>query len=259
MRNVVLDDFDDVDRAVLAIGTDYPPHHLLEFHRHRRAQLLYGATGVMRVETADAAWTVPTHRAVLIPSNTEHQVLMDGVSTRSLYIEPSAVPWFPARCQVVDVSPLLRALLLAAVDLPAAYDRHGRDGALVDLVLHEIQCVTPLPLDLPMPGRDDLRGLCQAFASAPSVRESPVRWAAHLNLSVRTFNRVFRAETGLTFQQWRQRACVLHAIGLLSGGMSVTRTATNLGYDNPAAFTAMFVKSIGSTPKSFLSRRLDGS
>jgi AraC-like DNA-binding protein len=258
VRNVALDDVDEVDRAVLAIGTDYPPRHLLANHRHRRAQLLYGATGIMRVETADAAWTVPTHRAVLIPSNTDHQVLMDGVSTRSLYIEPSAAPWFPVRCQVVDVSPLLRALLLAAVDLPASYDRHGRDGALIDLILHEIQSVTPLPLDLPMPGRDDLRGLCQAFASAPSVRESPGRWATHLNLSVRTFNRVFRAETGLTFQQWRQRACILHAIGLLSGGMSVTRTAATLGYDNPAAFTAMFVKNIGSTPKSFLGRRLDG-
>lgn len=107
MRNVPLADVDTVDRPVLAIGTDYPQGHLLEFHRHRRAQLLYGATGIMRVDSSDATWTVPTQRAVLIPSNADHQVLMDGVSTRSLYIEPSAAPRFPARCQVVDVSPLL--------------------------------------------------------------------------------------------------------------------------------------------------------
>jgi AraC-like DNA-binding protein len=251
VRNVPLDDVDSIERPVLAIGTDYPQGHLLEFHRHRRAQLLYGATGIMQVDTADATWTVPTARAVLIPSNTDHQVLMDGVSTRSLYIEPSAVPWFPTRCQVVDVSPLLRALLLAAVDLPAAYDPHGRDGALVGLILHEIQALTPLPLDLPMPSRDDLRSRCQAFASAPSIRELPGEWAAALNLSDRTFNRVFRAETGLTFQQWRQRACVLLAIRLLSAGMTVTQTAAALGYDTPAAFSAMFVKQVGSTPKSF--------
>jgi len=70
-----------------------------------------------------------------------------------------------------------------------------------------------------MPGRDDLRRLCQAFAPAPSIRSMPPQWAAALNLSTRTFNRVFRAETGLTFQQWRQRACVLHAIRLLSAGI----------------------------------------
>jgi AraC-like DNA-binding protein len=176
------------------------------------------------------------------------------VSTRSLYIEPSAAPWFPTRCQVVDVSPLLRALLLAAVDLPATYDSRGRDGALIELTLHEIQSVTPLPLDLSMPSHDDLRNLCLAFASAPSLRESPGQWATELNISTRTFNRVFRAETGLTFQQWRERACVLHAIRLLSGGMAVTQAAAALGYDTPAAFSAMFARHIGSTPKSFHQR-----
>jgi AraC-like DNA-binding protein len=30
--------------------------------------------------------------------------------------------------------------------------------------------------------------------------------------------------------------------------------ATTLGYDTPAAFSAMFVKQIGSTPKSFQQR-----
>jgi AraC-like DNA-binding protein len=251
VRNVSLDDVDATDRPVLAIGRDYPQGHVLEFHRHRRAQLLYGATGIMQVETSDATWTVPTQRAVLIPSNTDHQVLMNGVSTRSLYIEPAAVPWFPTRCQVVDVSPLLRSLLLAAVELPATYDPHGREGALIELILHEIQALTPLPLDLPVPGRDDLRDRCQAFASAPSIRELPGDWAAALNVSDRTFNRMFRAQTGVTFQQWRQRACVLHAIRLLSAGMTVTQTAAALGYDTPAAFSAMFVKQIGSPPKSF--------
>jgi AraC-like DNA-binding protein len=46
----------------------------------------------------------------------------------------------------------------------------------------------------------------------------------------------------------------LHAIRLLSEGMTVTRTATTLGYDNPPAFTAMFVKHIGNQPKSFRNR-----
>jgi mannose-6-phosphate isomerase-like protein (cupin superfamily) len=127
MRNVPLAEVDALDRAVLAIGTDYPREHLLAPHEHRRAQVLYAATGLMRVETADGSWTVPTARAVLIPPATRHQVAMAGVSTRSLYIEPAAAPWFPARCQAVDVS----ALLLAAVDMEPSYAEHSRDGAVV--------------------------------------------------------------------------------------------------------------------------------
>src|SRR5690606_8701787 len=159
VRNVPVAEVDGIDRAVLAIGTDYPPDHLLPFHRHRRAQFLYGATGVMRVETADGTWTVPTRRAVLIPAGTEHRVAMAGVSTRSLYIEPAAAPWFPERCRVVDVSPLLRELVLAAVDIEPRYPAHGRDADLVSLILHELARLAPLPLDLPLPRDAALRGL----------------------------------------------------------------------------------------------------
>lgn len=58
MRNVRIDDIDHVTRAVIAIGTDYPPGHLLPMHSHRRAQLLYGATGVMHVFTQQGNWVV---------------------------------------------------------------------------------------------------------------------------------------------------------------------------------------------------------
>lgn len=56
MRNVLIDAVDAIARPVLAIGTDYPPGQLLPTHSHRRAQFLYGATGVMEVGTDDGAW-----------------------------------------------------------------------------------------------------------------------------------------------------------------------------------------------------------
>ncbi|OHV05900.1 AraC family transcriptional regulator [Mycobacterium talmoniae] len=254
MRNVPVELVDGIDRAVLAIGTDYPPQHLLPLHRHRRAQLLYGATGIMQVGTAAGTWTVPTHRAVLIPPDTDHQVQMDHVSTRSLYIEPAAAPWFPTRCQVVDVSALLRELLLAAVQLPAEYDRHGRDAALIELILHELRTAAPLPFDLPLPARSDLRSLCDVFLTAPSIRAAPNDWAARLRVSARTFNRLFRAQTGLAFGEWRQRACAVHAMRLLSAGRPVTQVAADLDYGSPAAFSAMFARQVGTPPRAFQPR-----
>jgi len=67
MRNVRIDDIDHVTRTVIAIGTDYPPGHLLPMHSHRRAQLLYGATGVMHVFTQQGNWVVPPQHAVWLP------------------------------------------------------------------------------------------------------------------------------------------------------------------------------------------------
>ncbi|MCX4817516.1 helix-turn-helix transcriptional regulator [Streptomyces sp. NBC_01239] len=253
MRNIPVAEVDDLDRAVLAIGTDYPHDHLLVRHEHRRAQVLYAATGVMRVETADGSWTIPTARAVLIPPMARHQVTMTGVSTRSLYIEPGAVPWFPARCQAVDVSVLLRTLILEAVEMEPRYPEHSRDAAVATLILHELRNLTPLPLDVPLPSDPGLRGLCEAFLRKPDIHDPPARWCAALNISERTLARLFRRDTGLSFSQWRQRACVLHSLGHLSTGAPVTRVATMLGYDNPAAYTAAFRKLLGRPPTAYRS------
>ncbi|MEU0539691.1 helix-turn-helix transcriptional regulator [Nocardia sp. NPDC005978] len=254
MRNIAVADVDSIDRAVLAIGTDYPVSHPLPAHRHRRAQVLYAATGVMRVDTAHGSWTVPTQRAALIPPEVEHAVLMAGVSTRSLYLEPGAVPWFPARCQVVEVSALLRELLLAAVDMPAEYARRGRDACLADLLLYELRNLTPLPFELPLPLGPELRGLCEQFQLAPTIRSTPEDWALRMRISTRTFNRVFRTETGMTFQRWRQRACVAHALRAVATGETVTAVAAHLGYDTPAAFSVMFQRETGSPPSAFRPR-----
>lgn len=262
MRNVPVARVDALGVPVLAIGTDYPVEHWLAPHEHRRAQLLYAATGVMRVDTADGSWTIPTKRAVLIPPRTQHAVQMRGVSTRSLYLEPAAVPWWPRSCLAVDVSPLLRELLLAAVDLPDPVARETvgdsaqsrRGTALTALLLEELRALAPLPLGLPLPGPGTLRVRCLRFQAAPSVRESPEEWARELGMSSRTLGRRFAAETGLSFSRWRERAVALHGVLRLGEGVPVARVAADLGYDSPAAFAQMFRRVLGQSPREFFPR-----
>ncbi len=254
MRNTSIDLLDATPRAVVAIGTDYAHGQVLPMHRHRRAQLLYGATGVMQVSTADGNWVVPPQQAVWIPPGVAHEVLMLGVSTRSLYIEPAAVTAMDARCQVISVSPLMRQLLMEAVELALNYDEAGRDGALINLLLHELLRSAHLPLHLPLPQDPRLLGLCQAFLKRPDAHASPVQWAAQLHTSLRSFNRLFSQQTGLSFSRWRQQACVMSALSRLAVGNSVTRIALDLGYDSPAAFSTMFRRVLGHAPSAWLEK-----
>ncbi|MFB6590663.1 AraC family transcriptional regulator [Streptomyces diastaticus] len=253
MRNVPLAEVDRVERAVLPIGTDYPPGHLLDWHEHRRAQFLYGATGVMVVDTAHGTWTVPPERAVLIPAGTRHRVRMLGVSTRSLYVEPDAVPWWPATCTVVEVSPLLRELLAVAVGFEADYSRSGREGAVATLLLHEIGAGAPLPFHLRLPDSADLARLCRAYLAAPDAGVTNAAWAARAALSERALTRRFRIETGDSPAVWRGRARLLAAVPLLRT-RSVTEVSGRLGYASPAAFTAAFTRTFGTPPSRFATR-----
>ncbi|GAA3188967.1 hypothetical protein GCM10020255_086940 [Rhodococcus baikonurensis] len=183
MRNISINDVDHSPRSVLAIGTDYPPGHVLAAHEHRRAQFLFAVNGAMNVETEDGEWTVLPSNAVMIPAGVAHAVTMDGVSTRSLYIEPSAAPWFPVRCRVVAVSSLLRELLVAAVDMDVElnaevdFPAHGRGAAVFQLILHELRDLAPLPVELRCRGTRDCgrcaRGISQVRRSTTHPRGGP--------------------------------------------------------------------------------------
>ena len=73
-------------------------------------------------------------------------------------------------------------------------------------------------------------------------------------MSRRSFTRLFRKETGLSFVAWRQQACLVAALPRLAAGESVTSVAMALGYDNPAAFTTMFKRLLGVPPRSYLAQ-----
>ncbi|MFJ2091391.1 AraC family transcriptional regulator [Streptomyces sp. NPDC087901] len=254
MKNVPLADVDHVDRTVLPIGTDYPPGHVLDWHEHRRAQFLYGATGVMVVDTADGTWTVPPERAVLIPAVTLHRVRMLEVSTRSLYIEPDAVPWWPRTCTVVDVPALLRELLLAAAEFEADYSLSGREGSIAALLLCEIAALAPLPFHVGIPASVDFARLCRAYLAAPDVGVDNAGWAAEVAMSERAFTRRFRAEAGESPAVWRTRARLLAAVPLLRTA-SVSEVGARIGYATPAAFTAAFTRAFGMPPSRFAAHR----
>ncbi|MGC4012701.1 MAG: helix-turn-helix transcriptional regulator [Pseudomonas sp.] len=251
MLNVPLASVDDLDRSVLAIGTDYPLGTLLKPHSHRRAQFLYGMSGLMEVETEDGAWVIPPYSGVWIPAGKQHRVLMRGVSTRSLYIDPQVRVRDTLLCQALTVSPLLHHLLLASVEVPALHDEGGRDGDLIRLLLHELRQAPSLPLFAPLPAHPRLAELCRDFLRAPDIGVTGDHWAAELHCSTRTFSRLFRQQTGLSFGAWRQQACLLAAVTRLSAGTPVTRVALELGYDSPSAFSSMFRRSLGVAPSSY--------
>ncbi|WP_131867222.1 AraC family transcriptional regulator [Biostraticola tofi] len=258
MRNVLISEVEDLPQHVLALGTDYPYGTFLDTHSHQRAQFLYGLEGLMEVTTEDGKWMVLPYSGVWIPAGKPHSVKMIGVSTRSLYIKPAYAPRQPSQCEVLNVSPLLHQLILSAHHLPERYHDDGRDETLIALMLHEIRLASPLPYFTPLPRHTLLAELCAAFLLQPHIHSTAEEWARSLNKSVRTFTRLFRQQLGLTFSEWRLKACLMQALADMSQGSSVTEISLNLGYESLSAFTTMFRKQLGFPPSVFIKQIRDG-
>jgi hypothetical protein len=208
MRSIESSDYQDVPRPVAAMAVEYRSGSRDGRHKHRRAQLLYSTTGVLTVVTDEGTWTVPPQRAVWLPGGIEHEVAFRGdVSFRTLYVEPLAVSQpLPSRCKVIEVSELLRNLILEAMLVPTEYELGGRDERLMLLILDEIARLPTAPLHMRMPTDERLLRVCRALVAAPDDARDLDEWATLANMSRRTFTRTFRNETGLSFSDWRQQA-----------------------------------------------------
>ena len=158
----------------------------------------------------------------------------------------------PAHCRVIGVSLLLHALLLEAVDLPAEYALDGRDGRVMALLLDEIAAMPALALNTPLPRDPRLARLCRALIAAPALEIDIDAMAHKAGMSRRSFTRLFRQQTGMSFSAWRQQACLLAALTRLGGGESITQVALDLGYSSPSAFTAAFRRVLGAAPSRYL-------
>jgi AraC-like DNA-binding protein len=255
VRSIRVEAIDDVPRPILAVGNDYPDAHRIAPHTHRRGQLISGTSGVLVLSTPQGAWVMPPQRGLWIPPRVVHEVRMLGdVSVHSLYLEPEIAEGMPGHCQVVGISPFMRSLMAEALDLAPDYDLDSRAGALMSLIQHEMRRLPVLPLSLPFPTHDALARRCQQFLREPAAHETIEMWSEPLGMSRRAFTRLFRRETGLSFVEWRQQACLIVALPRLSAGEPVTTVALDLGYDNPAAFTTMFKRVLGASPRNYLRR-----
>ena len=87
--------------------------------------------GVTVVITEQASFVVPPQRAVWMPAGVEHEAHMRGhVSLRTLYIDSAAYPNLPKTCRVIEVSALLRELIVDAegkIDDVVAFTRSSRE------------------------------------------------------------------------------------------------------------------------------------
>ena len=239
------------------MAKDYPDGWVNQWHRHRRAQLVYASSGVMTIRTPHGIWIVPPDRALWIPPAVDHEIGMAGaVTMRTLYIEPGAARGLPDVCAVVAVSGLLRELILRAVEMPLLYDENGADGRVAGLIFDELRALSSLPLHLPSPRDSRLQRLCAAVRRRPADDRTLAAWGREVGASARTLARLFRDETGLTFGRWRAQARLLAALGRLAGGEKVTTVALDLGYDSPSAFTALFRRHFGVPPSRYFSSRL---
>ena len=238
---------------VRSLAVTYHDGSVVGSHTHVWGQLIYGTSGVMCVSAADKVWFVPPSSAVWLPPKQNHSInILGDVAMRTLYLAPAISTTLAEEVIALEVSPLLREVILHIHDLNRLAESNiGHDrlaGVLVDLLADAPigQLCLPVPVD------------SRAVAAARWMQQNPAELVAlgtiakQHGCSLRTLQRLFTRETGLSLDAWRQKARLIYAVTQLSNGKNVTEAALLCGYDSVSAFIAAFKKLFGLTPGRFI-------
>ncbi|MZI87997.1 AraC family transcriptional regulator [Dickeya dianthicola] len=183
-----------------------------ESHSHNWIQFIYTRTGTVYVEVDGKFLHLPPLHGVWIPKNNEHSLWS---SEKAGYICINVNGDFAENipnidCKIVEVSTL--------VDSYAEYFMKCSLEEVKNIELKEhvfFQFLTELnevDFTLPYPISSELIALCREIQSDPGLPHSPEECEQKLNISLSTFVRRFKKETGLTYQEWRQRMRLLKSI-----------------------------------------------
>jgi AraC-like DNA-binding protein len=211
-------------------------------------QLAYASRGVMTVVTSQGTWVVPPNRAVWIPAGVSYSVRMSGrVSLRTLFFRPRLRGRLPRACAALNVTPLVRELVLHASRLNTLRRDRPADRRLARIILDQLATLPAEPLQLPMPADPRGRRAAELLQADPGARHLDLV-ARGAGASKRTLERVFLRETRMTLGRWRRRLRLVEALRLLAEGHAVTRVALDVGYETPSAFVSRVRRELGRTP-----------
>jgi AraC-like DNA-binding protein len=251
-QNGIFDRSGDLKSEIRTLTHDYPAGHVVPLHFHDRDQLVYASRGVMTIRTRSGTWVVPPQRAVWIPAEIPHTITMSGVvAMRTLYLKPRLARRLPRACCVINVSTLLKELILHACTVRSLKKSVEWQMHLVAVILHQMEAVQTIPLQLPHLSDPRLVRIAKILMSDPRDSRALAQLCKGTGAGKRSVERLFQREIGMTFGKWRQQFRLMQAMRLLAEGAKVTHAALESGYSTPSAFSFMFRKALGITPNSY--------
>ncbi|AZA93217.1 HTH-type transcriptional repressor of iron proteins A [Chryseobacterium nakagawai] len=246
-------DADALKEKVIGIASDMVMHDS-GFHDHKtKAQLLYAPSGCMTVTTSDRQFVLPPFRMLWIPVNEVHRVnFRNIVAYRSIYFDNEyAEKYMSSSLRVLHVNPLLKELI-ERICFWEWTTLNISQKNILKVFWDEIGNAREENLELRMPKDRRFKKVVEEWTIRISIPPMLKKLAEETGAVEKTITRIFKKETNLSYQEWRQQWRLQRSIELLVDGNSIGEVSHILGFSSDSAFIEFFKKYTGSTPLQYL-------
>lgn len=222
------------------------------WHFHDMHQLMYTLEDAVEVEVEGGRHLIPRQLAAWIPAGVAHRMSLHRIRSGSIFFPADMIPTPGNRIRTVRVSALMRELMRESLRWPL----DGADSLLRSTFYTTLAAFCTewieAETDLFLPTCDEprLKRALDLTASNMDARLPDV--CRHAGMSERSLRRHLKQAAGMTWEAYRQRSRLLHAIALLSEtDVSITDIAARCGFESPSAFTRAFRLTLSETPREY--------
>ena len=227
------------------------------WHTHELHQLLYAFEGVAEVESAGVRHVLPPQQAAWIPAGLSHRTTLRRVRSVAVFFEPSMVDDRGERVRVIAAGVPVREMIVYATRWPI--DRPASDPT-ADAFFAALALLATEWLD-------DEAPLHVPTSTSPTVTAAMTYTQDHLadadervvctaaGVSERSLRRQFRADTGMSWQEYRTTSRVLRAMTMLAEtDVTVLDAAVAVGFESLSGFNRAFLRLTGERPSDYRRR-----
>ncbi|WP_223881357.1 helix-turn-helix transcriptional regulator [Nesterenkonia ebinurensis] len=227
-----------------------PPATLSERCEQDHHVLLWQVRGNAELVIDEKPMTLSEGHAAWVPAGVRHRFTVQANSVVvPLVFSVGRIATTLNEPTIIRVGRQLHTVLLAhgvagmtAIALEANLDRQ-----VLSLLERSPVAATAMQLPESAPAR----AVAETLLFNPGDIRTAEQLAASVHTSLRTVEREFRAETGMTLRQWRLRNRMQAAAVLLRTDTTVHAVAHRVGYTHVNAFRRAFKQHFGITPTHY--------
>ncbi|QJD97737.1 AraC family transcriptional regulator [Mucilaginibacter robiniae] len=231
--------------------------HDEQFHRHQKVQLVYVESGFQYLTVEGKRYLLPQNHAALIPSGAIHKTNSHSEKIRLmvLFFDVNKSDSFYQEVTVFNVPPVLKEMIKYAEKWSKSKEDTKDEAIFLRALFNELPHFVAVSLQLHIPFPKDKR-LTKAIKYlhqhyAEEIKMEDLSTAA--SLSLRTLERVFKKETGLTLAKHQQILRIIKSLEYLSSNdCTISEIAYKVGYKSLQAYTNSFQSVLQYRPTDFL-------
>lgn len=247
---------DEISKPYFVLFEDNWVHDNV-MHKHSKAQLIYVESGFQYLTVNEKIYLLPQKHAAWIPPNALHKTNShsEKIKLMVIFFDVSKTDLFYHEASIFSVSPVLKEMIKYAEKWSRNIKENTDENVFLKALYNELPSFVAdaIPLHISLPDDKRLTAAVKYLNNNYTKDIKMEELSEIAGLSLRSIERIFKKETGLTLSKYQQMLRIIKSLELLSANKwTISEIAYKVGYKSLQAYTNSFRSVMQYRPSDFL-------